>query len=229
MAKKKDKTEDRIVAVEEALSKTEQFIERNQKILIIIISAIVIVVLGFYGYKKLYIAPLAEEAQNQMFMAERYFGLDSLNRALYGDGNNLGFIDLADEYGATKIGNLSKYYAGICFLRMGYFEDAIEYLNDFNKTDQIISPMAYGAIGDAYMELGDKSEAVNYYLKAAKDNINDFSTPLFLLKAGWTYELMGEYTKAYDIYERIEFEYQRSNEAREIKKYMARVKAKAEK
>ncbi len=228
MAKKTDKTEDQIVALEEALGKTEQFIERNQKILIIVISAIVIIILGFYGYKKLYVAPQETEAQEQMFQAEAYFEVDSLSRALYGDGNNLGFIDIASEYSVTKAGNIANYYAGICFLKKGNFEEALNYLNDFSLEGQIIAPMALGAMGDAYMELGDMETAVDYYMKAADYDINDFTTPLFLMKAGWTYELLEEYDKAFDTFDRIDKEFQRSPEARDVPKYKARVKAKSE-
>ncbi|MFO8129828.1 MAG: tetratricopeptide repeat protein [Bacteroidales bacterium] len=224
MAKKKDQHDDGMVAVEEALSKTERFIEKHQKILIGVISVIVIVVLGFYGFKKLYVAPMEKEAQEQMFVAEKYFEVDSLQRALYGDGNNLGFLDIIDEYGITVSGNLAQYYAGICFLKMGQYEDAIDYLSDFKKKDQIVGPMAFGAIGDAYMELEEKKDALYYYERAAKFNVNDFTTPLFLLKAGWTAELMEDYEKAYDLYEKIEKEYPRSNEARDIEKYLARIK-----
>lgn len=222
MAKKKAQSDDRLVAVEEALSKTEQFIEKHQMVLIIAIAAIVIVVLGFYGYKRLYVAPMEKEAQSQMFVAERYFEIDSLNRALYGDGNNLGFLDIIDEYGVSKAGNLARYYAGISFLKLGQYEDAIDQLKSFNKDDQIVGAMALGALGDAYLELDDPVAAVSYYIKAADHNYNDFSTPLFLLKAGWTYEILGEYDEAAKIYDEIYKDFPRSNEAREIEKYKAR-------
>jgi len=97
MAKKVDKTEQQMIAVEEALSRTEVFIEKNQRLLMIVIGVVVVAVLAFYGYKRLYVAPMEEEAQSQMFMAERYFEIDSLNLALYGGGNYLGVIDIIDE------------------------------------------------------------------------------------------------------------------------------------
>src|SRR5512137_655283 len=105
MAKQVDKTEERIVKVEEAFSKTEQFIERNQKIILIIVGALVIVVLGFFGFKRFYLAPKEKEAQGQMFMAEKYFEMDSISKALNGDGNYLGFLDIIDQYGITKSAN----------------------------------------------------------------------------------------------------------------------------
>jgi len=224
MVKKQDKTEDRIVAVEEALSKTEKFIERNQKILMIVIGVIVVVVMIFFGFKRFYQAPREQEGLEQMFMAEHYFEVDSLNLALNGDGMYPGFLTIIDDYSMTKASNLSKYYAGVCYLRLGNFDEAIDYLKSFKGKDQIVGPMAKGAIGDAYMEKSDAAKAVSYYLDAAEMNENEFTTPLFLLKAGWTYESLSEYDKALKVYERIKYEFPTSNEAREIDKYIARAK-----
>lgn len=229
MAKKKGTSDDRLVAVESALSKTEQFIENNQKIITIVVGIIVVLVLGYFGYKKLYLAPLNKEAQSQMYMAQLYFQQDSLDRALYGDGNYLGFLDIIDDYGSTKSGNLANYYAGVIYLKQGQFESAIDFLNDFESEDQIIGPMALGAMGDAYIELGEPGTAINYYLKAANTHVNNFVTPVFLLKAGWTYEELDEPSKAMRIYERIKTDYPNSNEAREIDKYIYRAKRNAEK
>jgi tetratricopeptide (TPR) repeat protein len=224
MAKKTTAGDDRMVAVEEALGKTEQFIEKNQNILIYIVLGILIIVLGYFGYKKFYISPMEESAQEQIFMAQKYFEMDSLSRALYGDGNALGFLDIIDDYGRTNTGNLATYYAGICYLRMGNFEEAIEYLEQHDPPDQIIGPMALGALGDAYLELNDPEQAVRYYLEAADENVNDFTTPLFLYKAGMTYEMQKEYQDAYEVYDRIYREYYRAPEARNIERNMARIK-----
>jgi len=228
MAKKVDKTEQQMIAVEEALSRTEVFIEKNQRLLMIVIGVVVVAVLAFYGYKRLYVAPMEEEAQSQMFMAERYFEIDSLNLALYGDGNYLGFIDIIDEYGVTKSANLAKYYTGICYLRLRDFEQAIDYLGDFKKEDQIVGPMAYGALADAYLEMDQAEDAVKYYMEAANLQTNDFTTPMFLMRAGWTYEILGEYNKALDAYTRIQQEFPRSLQSAEVDKYKERARILAE-
>lgn len=224
MAKKVDKTEDKIVAVEEALSKTEHFIEKNQKVLSIVVGAIIVIILGYFGYQRFYIAPLEKEAQSQMFMAEIYFSQDSLDLALNGDGNYLGFLDIIDEFGSAKPAKLANYYAGICFLKKGEFENAIAYLEDFKIDDKVIAPMATGAIGDAYLELKDYENAADYYLKAADKDGNSFTAPIFLLKAGRTFELQENYAKAVDAYERILKDYELSMEARNIEKDIARAK-----
>ncbi len=225
MAKDKELQGDKnIHKVEEALSKTENFIEKNQKVIMYVVAAIIVVVGGYMGFKKFYIAPREKDAQSQMFYAERYFEKDSLKLALNGDGNNSGFLDIIDEYSMTQAADLAHYYAGICYLKLGQFQDAIDQLESFDSNDQIVGSMALGAIGDAHMELGDNEKALSYYKKAADNNDNLFTTPLFLMKAGLTYEIMGNYEEAQKLYERIQKEYYKSFESREIEKYIARAK-----
>jgi len=223
MAKKK--SDGNFEIVEDALSKTEQYIEDNQKSLSIIVAAIVIIVGGYLAYNKLYIKPLQEEALANVFFAEQYFGQDSFNLALNGDGNNLGFLDIIDEYGITKVGNLANYYAGISYLRLGDYESAIEYLKSFDTDDFMLEPVSLGSIGDANMELENTDEALNYYLKAAEFE-NEFTTPIYLMKAGLAYEKLGDYENALKLYEKIDVEYEKSNEGRYIKKYIQRAKMK---
>jgi tetratricopeptide (TPR) repeat protein len=225
MAKDKEvKAEKSIGAVEHTLSNAEHFVEKNQKVIMIVVGAIALVILGYFGFKKLYLAPKEKEAQGAMFNAEKYFEKDSLNLALNGDGTNPGFLDIISDYGMTKSADLAHYYAGLCLLKQGKFQDAIDQLKDFGGDDQIVSSMSKGAIGDAYMELSDNDKALDYYIKAANNNKNQFSTPMFLMKAGWTYEIMGNYAEALKVYERIQKEYYQSFEAREIEKYIARAK-----
>jgi tetratricopeptide (TPR) repeat protein len=225
MVKKKDTTEERIEAVESALSKTEQFIESNQKILTYIIGGIIIVILLFFGFKKFISAPREKAAQAAIFKAEYYFEKDSLDLALNGDGESNGFLDIIDDYGLTKSGNLAKYYAGVCYLNKGEYQKAIDYLKKFDGDDIIVGGMALGALGDAYMSLNNTSKAVDYYLDAAEHNPNDFVSPVYMLKAGWGYETIGKWKEAKEIYERIKKEFPQAREARDIDKYIARAKA----
>lgn len=227
MAKDKDTgTGKNIVAVEEALSKTEHFIEKHQKIITYVVGAIVLIIGGYMAFNKFYLAPKEKDAQNAIFWAERYFEKDSLKQALNGDGTNPGFLDIIDEYGMTKTCQLAHYYVGMIYLKQGKFEEALDNLNDFKSDDQMVSAMATGAKGDAYMELNDNDNALKYYLKAADLHNNAFTTPLFLKKAAITYELMNNYAEALKLYERIQKDYFKSTEARDIDKFIARAKAK---
>lgn len=222
MAKKSTKAEENIQAVEEALGKSERFIEENQKPITIIILVIVALVLGYFGFQRFYVQPKEKSAQADMFMAEKYFAQDSLDLALNGDGINSGFLDIASDYKFTKSASLANYYAGAIYMKKGDFENAIDHLKKYKSKDDILRPMALGAIGDAYVELGNNNMAISYYLKAADVSNNELSSPVFMMKAGWTYELMEEYQKAIDIYNEIRTTFPQSQEARELEKYIAR-------
>jgi len=225
MAKQLDNTEERIHKVEEALSRSEQFIERNQMLIGIVIGVIVVVVLGFFGFKRFFIQPREKEAQTQMWKAERYFEQDSIDKALKGDGSYPGFLAIMEDYSMTKSANLSRYYAGICYLKKGDFQNAITYLDKYKPADVMVAAMAKGGIGDAYMELGDTKKALDNYQDAADNYENEFTTPVFLMKIAWTYEAGKEYQKAIDTYDKIKKTYPKSAEARGIEKYIVRAKA----
>ncbi len=228
MAKKKDieaRGDQRLENIEETLTRSEQFIVNNQKNISIVVGIILIIILGYFGYDRYIVQPKTQEAQEQMFVAQRFFESDSLDRALYGDGNSLGFIDIVDDYGSTKPGNLANYYAGICFLQKGDYQQAIEYLNDYDGESQIVAPMATGAIGDAYLELGEKDRAAAYYLEAANQYENDFTTPLYLYKAAMVYEMNAQYNSAIDLYNRIKEKFPKSTESRTIDKNIGRATA----
>ena len=222
----KDVTEERLEAVEEALTRTERVLEKHQKNILTGISVIIIIVLGYFAFQKYYLEPKEKDASEQMWMAEKYFGMDSLQLALDGDGNYYGFIDIIDEYGVTKSANLANNYAGICYLRLGQYEDAIDYLGDFSSDDQILAPMALGAIGDAYMELGETSKAASYYLDAANKEDNAFTAPVFIQKAAWAYELEENYSKALQLQNRLKKDFANTAEGRDAEKYIALLEAK---
>lgn len=224
MAKKTNKTEDQFAQVEQALTKTEQFIEDNQKLLTRIVGFIVGAIALVIGFQNFYIKPLENTAQTDIFMAEIYFEKDSFSLALNGDGQYLGFLDVADEYSWTKVGNLANYYSGICYLNLSEYESAIEYLKKFSSDDIILSTIALGCIGDAYMELGDIEKALDSYEDASKNSENDFTTPMYMFKQASIYEKEGDYKKALGLYNYINDNFKTSREASNIEKYISRVK-----
>lgn len=226
--KKKEQTGEKLEGVENLLTRTERYIEENQKSLTFIVLAIIVVVLGYMGYRHMYVAPLEKEVVSQMYSAERYFEIDSFSLALYGDGNNPGFLDIIDEYGVTKSANLANYYAGISFLHLGEYESAIEYLSRFHSRDQFLSAIAIGAMGDAYLELEEYESAASFYSKAAQRRDNNLTTPVYLMKAGLVYEELGNYPKSLEMFNRILEEYPDTQEGAEARKYIGRVKVRSD-
>ena len=224
MAKnKKDENPSTITSVEETLTKTEQYLEENYKTLLIGLGVIVLLV-GLFWLGKLYLNKRNDEAQSQMFQAERYLEIDSLKLALNGDGNYLGFLDIAKDYKFTNSGNLARYSAGICYLHLGNYNEAIDFLNKYSKKDKVIGSLAIGATGDAYVELGNIDKGISKYIEAADFAKNSFNTPLFLMKAAELYELNNKFSEALKLYERIQNQYPESTEGTTIEKYIARVK-----
>lgn len=227
MTKNKKNTQvDNLVEVESALTKTEQFLEANTKLIGIVIGAIVVVAVGYLGLNKFYLEPRSEEAKDQMFMAQNYFEKDSFNLALNGDGNNPGFLDIIDDFGSTDAGNLSRYYAGVSYLNMGQYDNAIDYLKKFDTDDLLLGPVSVGAQGDAQLELGKTDKALALYTEAYKMNDNELTTPIYMLKAGELLEGSSKQEEALKIYELIKQKFPESTEGRSIDKYIARAKAK---
>lgn len=222
-----ENTGDTLVDVEEVYSKTERYIEENRKSLAIIIGAILLMIGGYFAWAKLYVAPQEKKAQNAMFMAERYFEKDSIDRAINGDGNYQGFKYIVENYGVTKSANLAHYYLGICYLKKGEYQKAIEELKEFDGEGMIVSSIAIGAIGDAHMELGKTDEAIEFYLKASKNSDNKFTSPIYLMKAGLAYEDKKDFKSAVKVYEQIKNDFPETTEGRDIEKYLARARTMA--
>lgn len=222
MAKQQEET---IVDIDQAYSKTETFLNENKSKLSIIGTILIVLVGGYLSYTQLYLAPMQQEAAEMMWKAEYYFENDSLDKAINGDGNYLGFDYIASEYSGTKAGNLAKYYLGVCYMQKGEFELAIQYLKDANLEDEIVGATALGTTGDAFVELENYNEALNYFTKAINHSDNNFSAPLYLMKKGLLQEKLGEYNNALSTYKEISDKYPNSAEGREVNKYIARAEA----
>ena len=186
--------------LDETASKTEDWVAKNQKIIIGLVAGIAIATIGYLAYQKFIETPKQDEAANEMFVAQQNFkqategvASDSLYKlALNGSEGKFGFVQIADQYSGTDAGNLANYYAGMAYLNTGKFDEAIKYLGEFKSEDLILSALAKGAIGDAYSQKNQQKEALDYYVKAAESNKNDFTTPRFLLKAGKTALALGQ-------------------------------------
>jgi tetratricopeptide (TPR) repeat protein len=227
MAKKKtDKTEEQFAVVEETLTRTEQWVENNQKTLSTIVFAIVGAIALYLAFDKFYVDPINEEAQQELFKSVSYFEADSFNLALNGVNGEYGLLDIIDYYGSTEAGNLANYYAGVCFLKTGDNESAIDYLSDFSSDDEVVSSVAYGSMGDAYMNTGEFDNAINYWTKAAFNSKNDFTTPIYLKRAAMALEEDGNLDRALEYYTIIQKEYSNSDEARDIDKFITRAQLK---
>lgn len=211
-------------SLDETASKTENWVAKNQKYIFGVVAAVALVTVGYVLYQKFIVEPKQDEAANEMFIAQQNFQKatdgtksDSLyNLALKGSEGKFGFVDIADKYSGTDAGNLANYYAGMAYLNTGKYTEAITYLEKFSSKDMVLSALAKGAIGDAYAQKNQSKEALEYYIKAAEANKNDFTTPRFLLKAGQTALTTGNKTDALKYFTEIKEKYEATPEAANI-------------
>lgn len=203
--------------IEDPLNQAESFYTKYKKQLNLGGTILLGLILAFFGWKY-YISSQENEAQSQMFQAVYYFEADSLSKALNGDGNYPGLIEIADDYGLTNAGNLAKFYVGTAFLKQGKYEDAISYLKDFSSNDLLVQARAYSLLGDAYMELAQYAEAVNYYHKATNYKPNKEFTPTYMLKLALAQEKNKDNEGALSTYNSVLEKYPNSAAATDAKK-----------
>lgn len=206
----------------EKLEGAEHWLEENSKLVMAVVGALLLLVAGYFGFNY-YKSSQDAEAQREMWQAVYYFEADSLSLALNGDGNNLGFVDIIDEYRYSDAANLAHFYAGVAFLKQGKYEASRLYLSDFSSNDILVQARAYSLIGDAYMEEENYEDAVTYYNKAAGHNPNKFFTPIYLMKAALAYEKLNQKDKAIAAYDKIITQYWESAEYQNARKFKARL------
>jgi len=226
MSKKKEKKvtlAKELDHMQNALSRSEAFVERNKKTLSIILLIIVILVLIGLFVKTRFSAR-NDEAKNAIFRAEQYFQKDSFQLALNGDGENLGFLDVAQKYKWTKTADLAKAYAGVCYKNLGESNKAISYLKEFDASDISLTPALKGAIGDCYLDMGETDKAISFYEKAA-DADTEVIAAYYTWWLGLAYYSAKNYDKAVTTFEELKTKYPNSQQAMEIDKYIELARA----
>tara|TARA_B110000444_G_C18848658_1_gene603846 strand:+ start:2628 stop:3311 length:684 start_codon:yes stop_codon:yes gene_type:complete len=225
MADKKNQTPEQLKAIEDSLTKAEMYVEDNKNKLMVVVLAIAIGFSAFFAYDRFYVQPKENNALTEMYMCEKNFEQNKFQEALDGDEQYAGLLEIIDTYGGTKSANLAEYYTGISYLKLGNLEEAISHLDNFSSDDEILAPIAKGAIGDAFSELGQNDEAFTYYVKAANMRNNEFTTPIYLMKAANTAYILKKNDQALELYKRIEKDYSKTREGQNISKYISRMTA----
>lgn len=216
-----DKTEKGFENIDEALSSSERFLEKNQKSILLILLGVVIVVGGIIAYNYLYKKPRNEKAQTAIYKGELYFQNQQDSLAVFGNGNDyIGFENIIKDYSGTKTADLARAYAGICYSRMGNNEKALHHLNKFKGGDLLITPAIEGALGDIYMNMGNSDKAISHFNSAAKKADDQMLSPIFYKKAGLVYLDTKNYDKAIETFTMIKEKYINAPEAQEADKYI---------
>ena len=214
-------TQQQAEQVANTVSGLEAFFKKNSKTIEWVIIGILAVICIGLAINRWYLVPAKAEAKAQMYSAEALFREGNFETALNGDGNILGFTQVAEQYG-SKAGKIVYFYEGICNLQMGNNEEAIVCLKKYSTGDKVMKARAICAIGDAESNLGNLEKALSQYKKAAAvdDNILDAG---YLLKAGIVAEKLGKKQEALDLYQTVKDKYPQTMEGYSVDKYISRI------
>lgn len=210
--------------VNKTILKAETTWKKIQKPLFIVVAAVVIIGGGWFAYQEYVLKPKEEKATESLYKAEQYFGMDSSRLVLNGDGVSKGVLYVISNYGGTKAANLAHYYAGVSYLKLGEFDNAVKHLKEFSTEAKQIQLLALGCLGDAYAELNKKEEAIAAYKKAAstfeKDENNSSE---YLFRAALLLETSGKSAEALELYKEIKNKFPKTDKGFQADKYIYRI------
>lgn len=221
----KKETQKNLSELTETIDKAKHIWDKNGKNIILFLGVLLVAVGGFFAYNHFIRKPKIAESYDKSYKAEEYFRMDSINLALNGDGVNPGFIKIADNYGSTAIGNLAKYYAGVCYIKLNQNDKAVQYLEGFSTDSKPVQQRAYLLLGDAYGDLGKSEEALKYYKKAASSFEADQQTSSEALFRGayLTQFVLGRKAEAIELYKELKEKFPRTQPGSDADKYLAQL------
>ena len=220
----KSKKQNQATEFDQSIAASVSFFEKNQKKILYCVGTCLAIIIAALLIHQFYITPRNQRAKEAIFQAEQQFQNANYEKALEGDETGLGFLAVADQFGNTKVGNLAHLYAGLCYEKLGRYEEAVAQLKDFSGAgDEMISPAALGALGNCYAQLGDNEKAAETLLKAAKKANNKTLSPTFLIQAGQLFEALDKQDRALECYKQVKEKYQQSYEYNNIDKYIERL------
>ena len=229
-----NKKQQEVLEQNETLSKSEEFILKNKKNIIIAVIAILAIIAGIFMYKAYVSGPREEKVSTALGRGQEYFNADQYDKALNGDGANYaGFLKIASDYSSTDAGNLANLYAGLCYANLGKWEDAVKYLDQYSPgDDSMVSPAAVAALGNAYAHVNQIDKAISALKKAADmadskgvDGVNNSIAPTFRMQAAQLVESQGNKEEALKMYQDIKKKYVNSAlvQSQEIDKFIERL------
>lgn len=222
ISKKHELREDRVVTF---YARAWQYFDQNRTLVYGILAGIVVIIVAAVGYV-FYQSKQSERADELLGQIVSLYEQGSYQEALDGTGDRTGLLEIADEYGSTDAGNLAHFYAADALFQLGEYDRALEHFNDYDKSEDLIGASAIAGQAAVYENKGEYRRAADLYRRAALHFENELNSPQYLLNAGRSYELAGDFGEAQEVYEMIRDDYSESNLATNIEVYIARAAAK---
>lgn len=218
--------EEVLVDIAEVTKETQHWLEVYKKPIMYGAIGLVVLIGGWFAWKS-YSESNQKKAVQAMWKAEQLFERDSFAVALNNPGGGYeGFLDIISKYGSTSAGNISRYYAGVCYLNLGKFDEAIKQLDDFSPSGEVTPTMKFGALADAYSEKQDFAKALKLYKEAAASGGIEDMKAMYLKRYAMLSEKQGDAASALEAYKEIKDKYAQTSDARDIEKYIARAESK---
>jgi len=199
-----------------------QWAHNNTKTVRLIAAGALVLILGGIGYGW-HASNQAAEAQVLLAGPERAMMMGDFSTALYGDGSAItGLMELAKRHRRSDAGNIATYYAAVAAANLGEYESALGYISSFKAPKGIMGVGAVALHAGILESLERHSEAGKWYERAAGWDVNENTTPTFLVSAAFAYLNAGESRKAAEIANRILTTYGSSPAANTAKHIQAR-------
>lgn len=212
-------------SVGEILSKTDQFVDKYLRQVLIGVIAVIVIVVGIIAFRHYYLLPKERNAEAALFPGQNYFAGQQWETALNGDSiDYIGFLGVIDEFSGTPSANLAKAYAGLCQYQLGAYEEALQSLKSYKGKDHLFAAQVIGAMGDCEVNLENIKEAISSFRKAATLANSSLLSPIYLQKEAVAHESLGDYKAALEVYQTIQSKYPQSPEAASVEKYIERAK-----
>lgn len=209
---------------DETIAASKTFFDKYKNQIIYGGGAVLAIIIACLLIHQFYIVPRNNKADESIFKAQQMYMNGNYEKALNGEGDAMGFLAVADQYGSTKAGNLARLYAAMCYAQTDKYQEAVDMLEDFDDCDdEMVSPATIGMLGNCYAELGQNDKAASYLRKAADKADNNTLSPIFLIQAGQLFEALNQNDKALDCYQLIKTKYQQSMQFAEVDKYIERL------
>ena len=203
---------------------------KSFRISTITIGAIAILVIGFLSYRQWMWKPDNEKSKETYFVALNAVANEGKNAVV--DTSKAGsktdpikkLQKSVKKYDGKIGGEVSKYLLASQYMRKGKYKEALVLLQNVSVEDTYVSIEVIGLQGDCQSELKNYEKAYALYQEAAAKNENNFTSPMFLFKAGLVAEKLKKYDEAVTHYEKIATIYPKSFYAKEknLEAYIAR-------
>ena len=220
-SKRQELREDRLVTL---YARSWAFYDENKNLVIgglIAFLALIVLVIGYFVYQH----QQQQEAEEHLARIISVYERGDYEQALQGTGDRLGLIDISEQYGRTRSGNLATYYAADSYYRLDQYEEALEFFSRYSKDRDLLGASAIAAEASIFEDQDDFEEAGDRYRRAATFYESEATSPGYLLQSGRAYEAAGLYDRALDSYQMIRDDFPGTPEYEEVEEHIARAEA----